>query len=174
MALRSPKRFHSFWGAQPTVTNFTSPLIEVGDTVFGEDTGFLYTCTAIGQEVVWTPVGSGAVPAHGVINLATNDSAIYGVPKVVSSVYLPTNRTLSSASRVHLGALTPSQVQLALMTSGTNNALAVFDTTTTSPNEFVDVQIAEPAILNAGWYDIVLTAMTDPSTVFVRGIYLTT
>lgn len=174
MALRSPKRFHSFWGAQPTVTNFTSPLIEVGDTVFGEDTGFLYTCTAIGQEVVWTPVGSGAVPSHGVINVPSNDSAIYGVPKLVGSVYIPTDRVLSANSRANLGSLNPNRVQLTILPSGVNNIVASFDVTTTSPNEFVDTPIGEMSFVTAGWYDIVLTAVDDPSTVFVRGLYLTT
>lgn len=174
MALRSPKRFHSFWGAQPTVTNFTSPLIEVGDTVFGLDTGFLYSCTSIDPEVVWVSVGSGAVPASGVINSQVYDSAIYGVPKLVSSIYIPTARTLSTESRAHLGAVAPSQVQLSLMQSGTNNLVGFFAGATTGANEFIDVQLAEISNVTAGWYDIVLTAIDDPSTVFVRGLYLTT
>jgi hypothetical protein len=173
MALRSPKRFHSFWGAQPTVTNFTSPLIEVGDTVFGEDTGFLYSCASI-NPVVWIPVGSGAVPAHGAINSQIADSAIYGVPKLTTSIYIPSDRTLSTESRAHLGAMAPSQVQLSLIQSGTNNLVGFFVGSTNAPNEFVDVQLMEIANVTAGWYDVVLTALDNPSTVFVRGLYLTT
>jgi hypothetical protein len=60
------------------------------------------------------------------------------------------------------------------MESGTNNLVGLFVGSTTGANEFIDVQLMEMANVTAGWYDIVLTAIDDPSTVFVRGLYLTT
>ena len=171
MATRSPTQTHSYWGNYATESLPASSNVQVGDTAYDTTQSTLVVCISLAP-VVWGAVGSGPVPASGVIELALNGSAAEGSPTFIGSVYIPSARTLAATSREWIGVSGANQsVKLELLDTGTN-VKAVFENL--SATGFVDATITTPAqVLNAGWYDILLTANTAGSTAFARGLHLT-
>ena len=171
MATRSPTQTHSYWGNYATGSLPASSNVQVGDTAYDTTQSTLVVCISLAP-VVWGAVGSGPVPASGVIDLALNGSAANLSPTFVGAVYIPSTRTLAATSRAWIGVSGANQsVKLELL-----NTAAVVKATfqNLSATGFVDATITTPAqVLAAGWYDILLTANTSGSTAFARGLYLT-
>ena len=107
-----------------------------------------------------------------VVSVSINGSATNGAPTFVGGFYVPAAATYSINSRMYLGITAPGTIQVEVKNL-TNTTVATFSYVAPTSG-FFDVALAAPTAFSAGWYNLTLTAVTAGTTVFARGMYLTT
>ena len=106
------------------------------------------------------------------VSVSLNGSATNGAPTFVGGFYVPASVTFSVNSRMYLGINAPGTIQVEVKNL-TNTTIATFSYAAPTSG-FFDVALAAPTAFSAGWYNLTLTAATAGTTVFARGMYLTT
>lgn len=107
-----------------------------------------------------------------VVSVSLNGSATYGAPTFIGGFYVPAAATYSINSRLYLGINAPGTIQVDVKNLA--NATIATITYVAATSGFFDVTFAAPVAFSAGWYNLTLTAATSGTTVFARGMYLTT
>lgn len=113
-----------------------------------------------------TPVVSATV------SVSLNGSATNGAPTFVGGFYVPAVSTYTVNSRMYLGINAAGTIQVDVKDL-VNTTIATF-TYVAGTSGFFDVTLAAPVAFSAGWYNLTLTAVSAGTTVFARGMHLTT
>jgi hypothetical protein len=113
-----------------------------------------------------TPVVSATV------SVSLNGSATNGAPTFVGGFYVPAAATYTVNSRMYLGINAAGTIQVDVKDL-VNTTIATF-TYVAGTSGFFDVTLAAPVAFSAGWYNLTLTAVSAGTTVFARGMHLTT
>lgn len=106
------------------------------------------------------------------VSVSLNGSATNGAPTFIGGFYVPAAATYTVNSRMYLGITAAGTIQVDVKDL-VNVTIATF-TYVAATSGFFDVTLAAPVSFSAGWYNLTLTAVSAGTTVFARGMHLTT